>query len=342
MKIRYKNVGCIRNAEVEYKPGQLVAIIGESNQGKSLQFYSLLSGFMNSSDFKKFINIDALAENPKAKETISLTDDTGVNWEVNASVSSMNYRIGNVKYDKTHRKNIFELSESQIPGLLYDPDNCTPIMNIVDEDAGMFPIDRSDSQIFKTYERLLRLSCTEDILRTIKLDLEDIDYQISDKTKAMQKDQVKLQKILDFLKNTDDSELDFIIGELEQFNNAKNSLAESIEKADTILSYVNMVGELSYMQNDFDIKRFQSLLQLLSSVLKTETYCKKASNIDLCNETLDIESIKNVFELTSKAVYLIKEIEDLTNAIDKDNLKLKEINSELDSIEICPLCGKPM
>ena len=154
MKIVYKNVGSIRDAEVDYEPGKLIAIKGESNQGKSLMWYSLIAGFTNSPDFKKFINNEALKEDPKAIEKIDLYDDYGNFWQVEAGTNHLYYRTNKAKYEKTNRKSIFELSNSQIPGLLYDEENTTPIMNIVDEDSGMFPIDRSDSQIFKTYERL--------------------------------------------------------------------------------------------------------------------------------------------------------------------------------------------
>ena len=43
MKIKYQNVGSLRNAEVEFNLGKLILIRGETNQGKSLLFYSFAS-----------------------------------------------------------------------------------------------------------------------------------------------------------------------------------------------------------------------------------------------------------------------------------------------------------
>lgn len=342
MKLKYHNVGCIKDAEVEYKPGQLVAIIGESNQGKSLQFYSLLSGFTNSADFKRFINIDELAKNPKAGEQIILTDDTGVQWEVGATNSSLYYRIGNVKYDKTHRKSIFEIAQSQIPGLLYDPDNCTPIMNIVDEDTGMFPIDRSDAQIFKTYERLLRLSCTEDILKTIKLDMEDIDYQISSRTDAMQKNQVSLQKLIEFNKSIDTNELSNMLKKLEVYVDTIKNIENYNNQANDSMKYIKATEELCRIPVSFSTSLFKEALEILITMNKIDNYCKLVNSVNDIHIGFDLDRSIELFSNCSKAVSLSAEITSLETAIAKDECLLKTIENNLSTIDVCPLCGKPM
>jgi predicted ABC-type transport system involved in lysophospholipase L1 biosynthesis ATPase subunit len=52
----------LTNVELPIEPGKLVCICGETDQGKSALFYSLLAGLTNSPIFKKFINNEALQE----------------------------------------------------------------------------------------------------------------------------------------------------------------------------------------------------------------------------------------------------------------------------------------
>lgn len=343
MKIKYRNVGCIREADVEYKPGQLIAIIGESNQGKSLQFYSLLAGFTNTPDFKRFINNDALAENPRAYESIELIDDNGGSWLVSSSTSSMSYKVNGMKYEKVGRKSIFEVTNSQIPGLLYDPENCTPIMNIVDEDTGMFPIDRSDAQIFKTYERLLSLSSTEDILRTIKLDIEDIDYNVSDRMKAIQQSQVVIQKIQDFFNTINEQLIDKSIFDIESQMSQYKFVTELYDKTNNVANYVDAVFKVEDKALSFDLKDFQSKLEVLVNANKLLQYCNK---VDLAKiedyVDFDIQKATKLGQDLSVAMQLSQEIASLTYQIVTDTSTLEGIQLKLKEIKVCPLCGHKM
>lgn len=343
MKIKYRNVGCIREADVEYKPGQLIAIVGESNQGKSLQFYSLLAGFTNTPDFKRFINNNALAENPKAYESIELIDDNGGSWMVSTSTSSMGYKVNGVKYEKVGRKSIFEITNSQIPGLLYDPENCTPIMNIVDEDTGMFPIDRSDAQIFKTYERLLSLSSTEDILRTIKLDTEDIDYNISDRMKAIQQSQVAIQKIQDFFDIVDEQLVDKSISDIESQISQYKFITELYDKTNNTANYVSAVSKVEDKALLFDLKAFQSKLEILVNANKLLQYCNKVDSAKIEPYVdFDLQKAIKLGQDLSVAIQLKQEIASLDYQIINDTSTLEGIQSILKQIKICPLCGHKM
>lgn len=343
MKIKYRNVGCIREADVEYKPGQLIAIIGESNQGKSLQFYSLLAGFTNTPDFKRFINNDALAENPKAYESIELIDDNGGTWMVSTSTSSMGYKVDGMKYEKVGRKSIFEVVNKQIPGLLYDPENCTPIMNIVDEDTGMFPIDRSDAQIFKTYERLLSLSSTEDILRTIKLDIEDIDYNVSDRMKAIQQSQVTIQKIQDFLTAINEPLIDKSISDIESQINSYKFVTDTYNMTSNVANYVDAVAKVEDKALSFDIKSFQSKLEVLVKANQLLQYCNKVDSVKIEPYVdFDLQKAIKLGQDLSVAIQLKQEIASLDYQIINDTSTLEGIQSTLKEIKICPLCGHKM
>ena len=77
MEITYQNVASIRHAKLSLETGKLIALIGETNQGKSACFNTFVDAFTNSPDFKRWINKQALEENPNAVAKVSLVDDEG-------------------------------------------------------------------------------------------------------------------------------------------------------------------------------------------------------------------------------------------------------------------------
>lgn len=343
MKIQYKNVCSIRKAEVQFNKGELICIKGESNQGKSAIFYSLVDGLTNNKMFKSWINNDALKENPKATAWIGLFDDEGNVYQVEAGTNHMYYRHNDTKYEKVGRKSIFEIIEKQIPGLLYDPEEPNQILNIVGEDSGMFPIDRSDPQIFKTYERLLSLSCTQDITRTIKLDLEDIDYKCSDMLKSIQKNNEQLSKIDSALSNVNVDKLKEIKQTLSTYINNYNRLYNLYNSILSNNNYVKQVNSIiSTSEKDFDVNKANSLFNALAIAQNLNKYCNLATYDIVKSKDFNVDKAAKLMQNYSNALTLKDNINILNEEIEKDSIKLNEINSILDSIKTCPFCGKPM
>lgn len=342
MKVQYKNVCSIRQAEVEFPLGTLVSIRGETNAGKSALFYGLLAGFTNSPEFKKFINIDALKEDPKAFEWIGLFDEDGNQFQVEAGTSYLYYRTNDAKYEKVGRKNIFELMERQIPGLLYDPEDTRQIMNIQGEDDGFFPIDRTDSQIFKTYERLLSLSNTSDILTAIKLDVEDLDVKMSDALSTVQQYTEKSAKIDKLFETFSEDELNESLKVLEALSNFYDDVLQSYEKTSKTAEYVKALQAKPEQQRyEFDVEQFKQMLTDVLSATQSIKY-KELCAIDFKKEEFDIQAATQFGQDFSVAQMLVQDINELSKSMNNDIVALQEISNILDSIKVCPLCGKPM
>lgn len=343
MKIKYSNVCSIRDAEVDFERGKLICIKGESNQGKSALFYSLVDGLINNKTFKNWINNDALKEDPKSVAKITIFDDEDNRFQIEAGTNHMYYRYNKAKYEKVGRKSIFEIIQRQIPGLLYDPDEQNQILNIVDEDSGMFPIDRSDPQIFKTYERLLSLSCTQDILRAIKLDVDEIDSKCADMLKTNQKSTEQLVKIDAVLDNVNKQTLTNIMNTLQNYLNNCSRLNSLYSSTKSISNYVDKVNESSvFNSEEFDTVRFSKLLELLIKSTTIQKYCSIAK-IDIDKEEyFDLEKVSKINQSYNLALNINNDLASLNIEIDKDIKLLNDINSTLNSIKVCPLCGKPM
>lgn len=342
MKIQYKNVCSIRQAEVEFPLGKLVCLKGESNQGKSAAFYGLLAGFTNSPEFKKFINIDALREDPKAFAWIGLFDDEGNQFQVQAGTNYLYYRTNKAKYEKVGRKNIFELMEDQIPGLLYDPEDTRQIMNIQGEDDGFFPIDRSDKQIFKTYERLLSLSNTSEVLQTIKMDIEDLDIKMTDALSTIQQYTEKSSKIDTVLSKCEEFNLEEIINVLEQLDAFYTQVTSDYINIEKTAQYIKSFSCRAFVLSDlFDIAVFQRQLEDTLKVINLTKYIELNKRV-FNKEQFDLQKAIMIAQDTSVALEIIKQINETQKSLDIDKEELIEVSNILNSIKTCPLCGKPM
>lgn len=341
MKIRYQNVCLMKDEELDFEPGKLIAIIGETNAGKSALFYTFVDAFTNSSNFKKWINNEALKENPKATAKISITDDNGDWYEAEAGTSFVRYKANNVKYEKPGRKSFFEVIDGQIPGLYYDPEDSRQIMNVQDEDSGFFPIDRSDSQIFRTYERLLSLSCTEDVLRTIKLDVDEIEYKTTDMSSTVQKSEEQLMHLSKAMAKLDEVKLKKLESELFASKSALLRVSAIVNQTEKDSVYVNKVKQ--YNSNElqvFDVQSLKDKILLMSEYAKFMRIQPLVSlpKLEEFNVTKVFETVKSM--VTANA--LVNEIDGLKRQISEDDKRLQEVLSIINTIKTCPYCGKPM
>lgn len=342
MKIQYKNVCSIRQAEVEFPLGKMVSIRGESNQGKSALFYSVVDGFTNSPMFKKWLNNQALKDDPKAYEWIGIFDDEGNQFQVEAGTNYLYYRTNQAKYEKVGRKNIFELMDGQIPGLLYDPEDSRQIMNFQGEDDGLFPIDRSDKQIFKTYERLLSLSNTSEVLHTIKMDAEDIDVKITNALATIQQYTENSAKIDSVLDKCDIEDIEKAIDRLESLETLYNNACLDYSTIKKVSDYIKAFSCRSEtLIEQFNVKDFQIKLEELRTALSLIKYIdtsKKTFN----KEQFDLQTTIAIAQDYSVALTIVKQIDEDKKALDTDKDELTKILNILNEIKVCPLCGKPM
>lgn len=345
MKIKYQNVGSLRNAEVEFNLGKLTLIRGETNQGKSLLFYSLADGLLNNSTFKRWINNKALEENLKANEVITLIDDLNNVYEIKANQNSFQYKVNNEEpFEKVRGKTLFELLNRQIQGFLYSPDEQNPLVNIVQENEGFFPINRSDAQIYKTYERLLALTDTQTIMRNIKFDSDDIDNQQKERTQLLQKYQSQQINIIDTLKTIDENKLNEIEQNLiNYYNNYVRlvNICNSVQKDDY---YINVYNSLNIpVMQYFDVNRFSRLLDLYVKQTNINKVSESLKKLKIeKTETFDLSKINSLNQSYTTSIQLQNDITQINQLIEQDSKLLEDIQLKLKDVKVCPLCGKPM
>ena len=345
MKIKYQNVGSLRNAEVEFNLGKLILIRGETNQGKSLLFYSFADALLNNSTFKRWLNNKAVEENSKAYQQITLIDDYNNQYEIKGTQNSYQFRLNNDEpFEKVRGKTVFDLINRQIFGFLFSADEQNPLVNIVQENEGFFPINRSDSQIYKTYERLLSLTSTQEIMRAIKFDIDDVENQQKDKVRLIQQYQEQQTKISNFLCNgINQNKLDEIQNTLTEYYNRYNKAITLYNSVGKSVNYISILGKYTFKPLPyFDIQRFNRLLNLFVEYRKFNDV-KNLMQIELQEvSVIDIEKINQVNQTVNKVIQLQNEINQINEFYKNDSKALEDINLKLKDVKVCPLCGKPM
>lgn len=346
MKIQYHNVGSIRDAEIEYNLGKLILIRGETNHGKSLIFYSLADGLLNNPTFKKWHNKQSLIENPNSSEKIILYTDDNNKYEVELNSKGFRYRINdNEPVEKVQRKNIYDILNRQIKGFLYSSDEENPLLNIVQENEGFFPINRSDSQIYKTYERLLSLNNTQEIMKSVKMDIEDIQYHQKDNLIMLQKYQAQQSKLSEALNSTIDENYitQVLITITKMYNDyirVQNICSFLVKDINYIHTFSNSKLEM-LTKIDFDALRFNRLLNLY---IQDANYQKsnKLLEFKLYSVDIDIDKIKRVNISYNNALNIQSQIQEIYQNIQNDISLLEEIDKKLKDVKVCPLCGQSL
>src|SRR5574344_544160 len=195
MKLSYKNACSMRQADFNFERGKMYLISGGNNSGKSAVFYTLSSSLLNTREATNYINNEALKDDPDAAMEVTLQDDKNNEYTYSRTKGSAAYWINGKEVRKLVRKNVFDVIDGQIDGLLYDPDDTQKIVNIQGEDNRLFPFDRSEGEQFKLFERIFNISSTTAIIRSANMDEDDVKCKIVENVKSIDDNNRKLEKI---------------------------------------------------------------------------------------------------------------------------------------------------
>ena len=343
MEIRLHNACSIRDFTLSLEPGKIYIISGGNNSGKSSLFYSLSSALLNSKETKCYINNEALKEDKNATMEVELVDDNGSSYIYQRTPSSAKYFIDGKEYKKLGRGNLFDLIERQIPGLLYDPTADKKIVNIQGEENNLFPFNMSEGEQFKLFEKIFNISSTTDILRSMKLDEDDIDHKIEDNTRQITDNTTK-KNVYTNLVNTIKSEdiqryTDYFTTNLNILSNQYND----INLCNTLIISYNNTQQLKNKQQGLTITEQHRDIE--KDFLKA---CKLAADIQA---TQDLKNTKRVFNVSdynelNSDVLKVQSLEIDYNNYCKElldlDVELQSIRKQLSTVEICPVCGKPL
>lgn len=365
VKINIKNYQSISEAELDLKVG-INLIIGASNSGKTAILRAVNSLLTNPSAAKRHI------KNKTDSCEITLTGVTNVpsvTWQ-RTKKGSTKYIVDNEEYTKTGNTNLFELMNYNA-NFIYDEKG---VINIQGEWDKPFPFSRTESELFKLLENIFSISDSCKVLKLIKNDDDQLSKQIKELGEDINSYENKITLINDYLDTNPEAFYRMLEENLDKNVSAINDaekdvtlLTTSLKQAQRFssLDSINFQEPISYLQvvkevcaldqmcpyfnlncDSLDIDKicimmYNNTNDDINKLEKTSTYFNLEIN-DI-NVDIDANGMLSVLELDKDILSIEKNIgisNELLGVIKSLTTELQLADDELNSIEVCPLCGK--
>lgn len=363
LRLRIENFQSIGNAEFLFDTG-INGIIGHSNSGKSSSIRAIKAALLNPSGSKRYIK----QGHNKSKVYISTDDKPEVEWERTAKESS--YRIDGELYQKTGRTNAFQISGDNLNFVIDENDD---IINIHDEWSRLFPFSRTDSEVFKLFEEIFAIADSAKIFQRMKSDGDGANKAITELKHNLESNEVKIQKTEEYLNSLDEEKIetkrlfleemvkviasfDVDIQELyklkDKFTKLKEvktqdfdlSIAETYKRVEEDLKSIANYDKLKDAEittREFDLNIYDKFtqadkdLEFVNKNLKLMKFSFTPQEYDLSIADKYQEILKDIQAVQACMQEYNKHETDLASAKAEE----EQIQVQLDSIDLCPLCG---
>ncbi len=363
VKINIKNYQSISEAELDFKVG-INLIIGASNSGKTAILRAVNSLLTNPSAAKRHI------KNKTDSCEIILTGVTNVPdiaWQ-RTKKGSTKYVIGNEEYTKTGNTNLFELMNYNA-NFIYDEKG---VINIQGEWDKPFPFSRTESELFKLLENIFSISDSSKVLKLIKNDDDELSKQIKELGEDINSYENKITLINDYLNTNPEAfyrmleeNLDKNVSVINDTDKDITLLTTSLKQAQRFsnLDLINFQEPITYLQivkeihildqihpyfnlncDSLDIDK--ACIMMYNDINDDINKLERASayfNLEISSININTNGMSSVLELDKDILSIEKNIginNELLGTIKSLSTELQLADDELDSIDVCPLCGK--
>ena len=211
-RVDLENFQSISKASLEFVQG-INIIVGQSNSGKSAILRAVKGSVLNPSGSQKYIK----NKTKGFKVNINYAGNN-IEW---SREKSPKYIVNGEEYKKTGNSNLTDLVDNS--GFVLDEDK--NLMNIESELELPFPFDKSNSELFKLFEK--NIFCVSDSTAIVKLIKADEDEANKNKDNAeyeLERSKNKLQAITEL-----EAEVD-----LDKLINGRNALAGLINNKEKL------------------------------------------------------------------------------------------------------------
>lgn len=342
MKLKIKNFQAIKSEEIEFTPG-VTLITGPTDNGKTAIFRALQSFLTNSADSAGFINGDAIRDKGESAELCVTLEEEGLpKIEFHRDKSKAWYIIDGKKYSKLARTNIFDIYPEMHKKFVYEPEDPRKILNFQTENNLAFPFDRSDTEMFKLFERIFNITDTRAAIDTMKKEEESVMFDINCNLATKNSYTEESQKIAEGLKSVNE---DLIENYIEQYKFCANKFQRLKSQLTKIASYapaIKSVKNLPEMScfDDATASRVSELNKKVHDCSTKLQYIQKFQNPNFSKVDSSIE--QRVLDLKAKISQITglhSSIENLQKEENRFNEEIRESEKLLAKFETCPLCG---
>lgn len=366
LKVTIENFQSISKGELEFTQG-INIIVGQSNSGKSAILRAVKGAVLNTSGSQKYIK-----NGTKGFKVGIEYQGNSIEWS--RTSKSPEYVINGEKYAKTGSSNLLDFLDNS--GFTLDENKS--LMNVESELELPFPFDKSNSELFKLFEKnIFCISDSTAITKLIKSDEEETASRKDNAEYELTRLQDKLTAIEELEKEVDLNWLVSKRGELANLASDKEKLLLDIQNLHGIISLGKVIGKgvphlsqlpdlqdyISLSKDIETVEQIRGVGNILSqSVPTASTPTVSVSEfIELKNDIKELENADKVISILSPleaplAIGINDEYTSLRNGINmlsrlreqaqiiQNNITEKREEMQLledkkSKFKVCPLCG---
>lgn len=366
LKVTIENFQSISKCELEFTQG-INIIVGQSNSGKSAILRAVKGAVLNTSGSQKYIK-----NGTKGFKVGIEYQGNSIEWS--RTSKSPEYVINGEKYAKTGSSNLLDFLDNS--GFTLDENKS--LMNVESELELPFPFDKSNSELFKLFEKnIFCISDSTAITKLIKSDEEETASRKDNAEYELTRLQDKLTAIEELEKEVDLNWLVSKRGELANLASDKEKLLLDIQNLHGIISLGKVIGKgvphlsqlpdlqdyISLSKDIETVEQIRGVGNILSQSVPTASTPTVSvfEFIELKNDINELENADKVISILSPleaplAIGINDEYTSLRNGINmlsrlreqaqiiQNNITEKREEMQLledkkSKFKVCPLCG---
>ena len=365
MRVEIKNYQAIQKATLEFDKG-ITAIVGATNSGKS-SIIRAIKGAINNQSGNGFINYEADESSVKI-----ITPNNIIEWTKGRKGSGKYIINGEeiAKIGRTQNQEVADLLNMEE----IEVGKTKVRINFWDQMEKAFLMDNTPGQLFNFIAQSKEQEQVTTLEQTKKTELQGLSNQIktnNTRVDMLQTDLIKLKETNETLKPFNDFDMNLLnqrvealtktrdlISALDIISEDKANLTNTLDKINKpIKELETILGKIA--ERDTKLKPLQKAYQDYLSAfdegaltrLKLADNFTEIENLEKAIKTLDTKyevinslekKLNDIKGLRSKVVAEASIIDDAKGRLNKTTQEVKELETELNSFEVCPFCGSAL
>ena len=367
LKVDLENFQSISKASLEFVQG-INIIVGQSNSGKSAILRAIKGAVLNPSGSQKYIK-------NKTNGFKVNVEYEGNSIEWSRTSKSPKYVVNGEEYLKVGGSNLQDVCPKS--GFVLDERG--NLMNIESELELPFPFDKSNSELFKLFEK--NIFCVSDssaITKLIKADEDDTNKQKDNAIYELDRIKQKLKAVEELEQEVDINKLingrNVLSNLLNKFKELKldiNSLSDTISIGKVLNKAIPTVEINNELQHAYtvllaDIHKLNEI-RGVGAILKNAPTASTPKVFDI-NEYMELKNSVNQLNKAEETISILRPLEasvtrvnleeytslrndldtlkkireqaqDLQKSIELNKVLIQELEVEKTRFKVCPLCG---
>lgn len=313
-------------------------IVGPSASGKSSILRAFRTLIQNQGNSKSYIKRDS----DKAVVVFQVGEAVPVRWERHKREGVV-YTIGDQRYEKVGRSKLEDFTKDF--DIVIDDDG--QILQLHDEWSTLFPFGLTATQVFKIFEKMLRISDSVSVFKCIKSDQSDLHSKIAVLGDRRERLEIRVNEIDELVTEVSLTKVELAVSLCKKWRGIVEEFEDSVRQ---VIGLQEDIGNLSsVLEKRYD----KSLVNPLNTFIESD-FGNDIEEAILIKPLLGMDvSVGNVplYDVSRFQECLddFQEGESLSDEIYSDKEKIDLLKAEIfkdkkefDKQKRCPLCGSSL